>query len=306
MEWICVRKEELGTIMKTDIVCEISCLPHEKVKAETLLEEAFDMFRDFESRYSRFIQDNELWRFNESEESVLSAEFIALLKQSQIYYAQTGGIFNPSILPVLESSGYVGAYTEYAMPSKGDFSKLVIDEALSTTKKPKDLKIDLGGIGKGFVVDKVATFLGQHFDNFFVDAGGDIAVRGVNKTESYPYWAIDLEHPVRREESALLLVLTNVSVATSGRNRRHWVKQGEVKHHIIDPRTEVSASSDLLSVTVIGKDTVYADVFAKTLFIAGKEKGLLMADALKIPVIFIDKDGLVTRNHFVETYVWKA
>ena len=306
MEWIRVRKEELGTIMKTDIICEISCLFHEKSKAETLLNEAFEMFRDFEKRYSRFIQGNELWQFNVSEEKVLSAEFIALLKQSHYYYAQTKGIFNPSILPVLESSGYVGAYGEYASQSRGDFSQLSINKETGFIKKPKDLFIDLGGIGKGFIVDKVTVFLGQHFENFFVDAGGDMALRGVNKTDNYSYWAIDLEHPLRTEESALLLVLTNVSVATSGRNRRHWIRQGETKHHIIDPRTEAHASLDLLSVTVIGKDTVYADVFAKTLFILGKEKGMLMADALEIPVIFIDKDGTVTRNHFVETYVWKA
>lgn len=306
MEWIRVRKEELGTIMKTDIICEISCLSHEKSKAETLLNEAFEMFRDFENRYSRFIRGNELWQFNISEEKFISAEFISLLKQAQNYYVQTKGIFNPSILPVLESSGYVGAYGEYATQSRCDFSQLILNKETGFAKKPKDLFIDLGGIGKGFIVDKVTAFIGMHFKNFFVDAGGDMTLRGVNKTDNYPYWAIDLEHPLQSEESALLLVLSNISIATSGRNRRHWIRQGELKHHIIDPRTETHASLDLLSVTVIGKDAVYADVFAKTLFILGKEKGMLMADALEIPVIFIDKDGTMTRNHFVETYVWKV
>lgn len=306
MEWKSVRQEVLGTIMKTDIVCEILCAASEEARAFVCMEKAFDMFRDFERRYSRFIADNELWQLNMSEKSVVSRELFDLLEKAKRYYEITGGIFDPSVLPVMESSGYTGAYARYAPQAKGDFSQLILDAKTQTVTKPKNLMIDLGGIGKGFIVDSVARFLGEQFENFLVDAGGDIVARGVNVQEQYPYWAIDIEHPSMPNVSVALLLLKNMAVATSGRNRRHWVMQGQEKHHLIDPATQKSASHDLLSVSVIALNATEADVFAKILFIAGKEKGMYMAEALHIPAVFIDKEGIVTRNHFVETYVWKS
>jgi thiamine biosynthesis lipoprotein len=305
MKWISVKKEVSGTIMKTDIVCEILCADLDTSKARSCLEDAFEIFRDFEARYSRFIVNNELWQLNMSEKTILSPELFDLFARSKRYYEMTGGIFDPSILPIMEASGYTGVYADYVTNIKSDFSQIILDEATHTVERPKDLMIDFGGIGKGFVVDKVVKFLSEHFENFLVDAGGDIAVRGENKKDGYAYWAIDIEQPKMPDESVALLLLKDIAVATSGRNRRHWVKEGESKHHIIDPVTQESASEDLLSVSVIAASATEADVFAKTFFIAGKDKGMEMAESLKIPAVFIDKEGIATRNHFVEPYVWK-
>lgn len=305
MEWASARKELIGTIMNTDIVCEILHTDFDQSRAFSYIERAVEMFRNFEKRYSRFRVNNELWHLNTSERTVVSEELFDLLEQSKRYHELTGGIFDPSVLPVMESSGYVGAYGEYSLIKKGDFSQLILDRSTRTVVKPHNLMVDLGGIGKGFIVDKVAGFLGGYFEHFLVYAGGDIAVRGVNKKEDYAYWAIDIEHPKVSGESAALLLLKDVSVATSGRNRKHWLNQGQKKHHLIDPSTQESASYGLLSVSVVAASTAEADVFAKTLFIAGKEKGMAMAEKLKIPAVFIDAHGVVTCNHYIETYVWK-
>ncbi|MDD5083537.1 MAG: FAD:protein FMN transferase [Candidatus Moranbacteria bacterium] len=305
MEWRSVRKEAFGTIMKTDIVCEIVHTDADDTRALICLEEVFGMFRDFGQRYSRFVADNELWQMNMSESIAVSEELFDMLRRSKGYYERTGGLFDPSILPVMEASGYTGAYGGYVTETKDDFSQVMLDAATRTVTKPKGLMIDLGGIGKGFAIDKAVRFLSEHFENFMVDAGGDIAVRGVNAKEGYPYWAIDIEHPQRADESVALLLLRDAAVATSGRNRRHWTHQGRERHHIIDPSTRESAASDLLSVTVIAPHATKADVFAKTLFIAGKKKGMAMSEILNIPAVFVDKDGIATHNHYMETYVWK-
>ncbi len=305
-EWTSVRKEVFGDIMNTDIVCEIMCMRGDEDQAKLLLEETFTMFRDFESRYSRFVKENELWQLNISEKIAVSEELFEILREAKRYYEMTGGIFDPSILQALESSGYVGAYdSHFFSQEQCDFSQVILDESKLIITKPKNLMIDLGGIGKGFIVDKAARFLGTHFENVLVDAGGDIAVRGVNVKEGYAYWAVDIEDPEHPEGSVALLLLKDCAVATSGRNRKRWVQDGRTKHHIIDPATGVSASEELLSVSVIAPNAIEADVFAKTLFIAGKEKGMAMAEDLKLPAVFIDKEGLVTRNHYTQTYVWK-
>lgn len=301
MKWIAVRKEVTGTIMKTDIACEIHCLESEKNKALKCIDEAFEMFRDFENRYSRFIEGNELWQCNVNAQSKVSPELFSLLQESKKYYELTQGVFDPSVLPVMERSGYVGAYGE-VISDKGDFSKLTLREDTHTVIKPKNLMIDLGGIGKGFVVDKVAHRIGRSFENILIDAGGDIMTRGRNMVENYQYWAIEIESP----HDETLILLSDMAVATSGRNRRHWLYQGEVMHHLMDPMTQASASNDFLSVSVIAKTVTEADVFAKTVFILGKERGMAWANSMEVPVECIDSRGMSVINHYMEPYVWKS
>jgi thiamine biosynthesis lipoprotein len=77
------------------------------------------------------------------------------------------------------------------------------------------------------------------------------------------------------------------------------------QHHIIDPSTQKSAKTEFLSVTVIADTTVSADVFAKTLFIAGKERGQTIAEQHHLPAIFIEHTGAVHINQYAKPYVWK-
>lgn len=305
MEWHSARREVLGEIMKTDVLCEVLYTDTESASVSAAMDEAFETFRDFESRYSRFIEGNDLWQLNSQEETRVSQELFNILTEAKRYYGMTGGIFDPSILSALEASGYMGAYSDHVMGRGANFSEIVLDASTRTVKKPASLMIDLGGIGKGFVIDKVIRSLGDRFENVLVDAGGDIAVKGVNEKDGYPYWAVDIEHPKMPDTPVMTLLLKDMAVATSGRNRRRWMYQGKEQHHIIDPVTQESASDELLSVTVIASSATEADVFAKTLFIAGKEKGSVMADELRVPAVFIDKNGIVICNHYVEPYAWK-
>ncbi len=310
MEWISVKKEILGAIMKTDIACEIVCDPSEAAVAESFLRDTFDMFRDFESRYSRFVRDNDLWRLNMAENTTVSPELFDILSQAKRYHAETRGVFDPSVLPLLESFGYAGAYADQVSEVRGRLDEMLLEEKSLTVTKPKGLMIDLGGIGKGYIVDKVARFLGERFENFLVDAGGDMVLRGVNRKEGYKYWAIDVERPEMLDpgvvgRSQMTLLLNDEAVATSGRNRRHWLNKGRSRHHIIDPSTKESASEELLSVTVVATTATEADVFAKTFFILGKERGMSLSESVRMPAIFSDSSGGVECNHFMEPYVWK-
>ncbi|MDP2837788.1 MAG: FAD:protein FMN transferase [Candidatus Moranbacteria bacterium] len=291
--------------MNTDILCEIQFLPKEEALATQCLATVFAMFRTFEARYSRFQKNNELWQLNHSERMALSEEFFDLLVRAQDFHTKTNGLFDPSILSALEQEGYSGATTETFNAGGVSFTTLKLDHATLTVTKPSNLRVDLGGIGKGYIVDQVATFLTRHFDNFLVDAGGDIFAAGRNQKANYPYWAVAVEHPQTGQDIALLL-LHGMAVATSGSNRRHWQKNGEHKHHLIDPASQKSAVSDILSVTVIAPDTTTADVFAKTLFIAGSKKGQALAKQLALPAIFVTEAGTAIINHEAQKYVWKT
>jgi FAD:protein FMN transferase len=305
--WQSLRKEVRKEIMNTDVLCELLFQEGQEGQSTTSLEEAFTLMRTFADRYSRFRADNALATFNQSERSHLSPEFFDILNRARSFHALTDGLFDPSILQALEQEGYVGALPpQPSLLKQISFSELRLDQETLTASKPKDLLIDLGGIGKGYIIDRVADMLSLHFEHFLIDAGGDIRVKGVNKKEGYPYWAIEVEHPHSSEKPAALLLLHDMAVATSGRNRRHWKQDGEEKHHLIDPRTKRSASRDYLSVTVIAEDAVTADVLAKALFIAGKERAPLLATQWNTPAIFITDSGQVIINQQAQAYVWKT
>jgi thiamine biosynthesis lipoprotein len=290
--------------MNTDVLCEVIFPPSLATFAETSLDNAFTMFREFETRFSRFRRDNELWTFNHSTESVLSPELFDILERILSFHRLTEGIFDPSILPALEETGYTSTPYQNHTRRTSSLSTLVLDRTTLTARKPLDLILDLGGIGKGYIVDQVAASLHAHFEHVLVDAGGDIRVYGENAIEHYPYFAIEVEHPLPDHPSPLLM-LRDMAVATSGRNRRHWVKDGVPRHHLIDPTTDTSADSDLLTVTVVAPTATIADVWAKTLYIAGLEKGQALAAKHALPALFIHQTGTVTINSHAEPYVWK-
>ena len=304
MIWCSAKQEVRGEIMNTDVLVEILYTEGEAILATKSLAEVFALFRDFAKRYSRFVSANELWQFNTQESGSLSPELFDILETAASYHRETAGLFDPSILASLETAGYVGAYQTSSDEAKGNFSALILNPADHSFTKPKNLTIDLGGIGKGYIIDKVARFLQKRFANFLVDAGGDIFVQGVNEKEGYPYWAIDIEHPLTHARAATLL-LRNMAVTTSGRNRRRWLKGDKEQHHLINPFTNESASFELLSVTALAENTVRADVLAKTLFIAGKERGPVLAEKLSVPALFFDHTGHPTHNQAFTPYIWQ-
>lgn len=303
--WQSLRYQVSKEIMNTDILCEVLYTKENSSTVQKHLDHVFEVMRIFESRFSRFKKNNELWDFNHSHEHHPSPELLALLTSSQYFYQLTNGLFDPSVLSSLEKEGYASHH--YTTSTKAyTFSDLSITNSPSTITKPRDLFVDFGGIGKGYIVDQVATYLAKHFENFLIDAGGDIYVRGTNKQEAYPYWVIEVEHPEAEQDPAALLLLRDMAVATSGRNRRHWLREQETKHHIIDPRTQKSAFQGFLSVTVIAASTISADILAKILFILGKTEAYTFAEKFNIPAIFIEDSGKVIINPYAQPYVWQA
>ncbi len=302
-------------IMATDIFISVSSdkFPRENIVND--INKAIDIFRDFENKYSRFKVDNELFKLNSSESSRVSEELFEILEKSQCYHKLTNGLFDVSVLNLLEKQGYVlsknrGFYDENinfgTISSEFGFDKVKLDKKSLMVNKSKNLRFDLGGIGKGYVVDKVAKIIKSKYVDFCVSAGGDMYLSGVDREKDYKYWAIEIESPngVKQEEMPVLLV-SNKAIATSGINKRKWLFYGKENNHLIDTSTGESIANNLDCVTVIGKDTVFCDVMAKTLMIMGVERGLEYCNNNDIAAIFIGKGLDVYKTREVEKYVWK-
>jgi thiamine biosynthesis lipoprotein len=151
------------------------------------------------------------------------------------------------------------------------------------------MSIGLGGIAKGYAVDRAAQVLkAAGFTDAMVDGGGDVLVSGTKNGEP---WRLGVQHP-RQERGTLIgvLRLSNQALVTSGDYERFRVVDGVRYHHIIDPRTGWPAKASS-SVTVVSPTAERGVVLAKAVFILGPEKGLALARSEGVEVLLIDAQG---------------
>jgi len=235
-----------------------------------------------EQRFSRFLPASELTNLNRSADSWahVSDDLMDMLQLSMKYYIETKGLFDPTILADLKLMGYDrsmdeiraqgGTVTSYASKrtSRPAFNEIGFDLADNRVRLPQGMEIDLGGIAKGWIVDKAAHLLNSYVPACGVSAGGDILF--VGHPEDGLDWDIFLEDPRDPMQMLTQLHVSEGAVATSSVMKRTWSQGEKVRHHLIDPRTGESAKTDWLSVTVIAPDVITAEVYAKAILIGGE------------------------------------
>ena len=153
-----------------------------------------------------------------------------------------------------------------------DFRQIQCDHERLQLCIPAGSRLDLGGFVKGWCADETVRRLGR-FAPALMDAGGDIAVSAamsgaLNHAQA---WPIAIARPWPETEDLALIGVMRGGVATSGRDYRRWVRDGQVQHHIIDPRTAQAAQTDIVSVSVSAASAFEAEVAAKHLLILGSE-----------------------------------
>jgi thiamine biosynthesis lipoprotein len=138
------------------------------------------------------------------------------------------------------------------------------------------IQLDLGGIAKGYGVDRVSECLdAAGLKNWFVEIGGEVRVRGLNP-DGVP-WKIGIQFPSTNPMDQRLWGIvhaTNGAVATSGDYRNYILRGNRIYSHILDPRTGMTVFSETASVTVIAPTCMKADGIATALFVMGSEEGL--------------------------------
>ena len=162
------------------------------------------------------------------------------------------------------------------------------------------MRLDFGGVAKGWAADQAAARLAEYAPAL-VDAGGDIAISG--PMVSGDPWPVAVTDPMEPERDLTLLMLRNESVATSGRDYRRWARNGEMQHHIIDPRIGRPAETDVLSVTVVAQTASAAEVAAKVALILGSGPGLTWIEAHEqFAAMLVLEDGRILRSSQIADY----
>jgi thiamine biosynthesis lipoprotein len=189
--------------------------------------------------------------------------------------AESGGAFDPTIGLAMERRGFDREHRTgevvHTRIAAGEASYLDVevddDERTITLRRP--LLLDLGAVAKGLAIDMAAREL-QPFENFAIDAGGDLYFGGRNAV-GQP-WSVGIRHP--REDSLLeTLHLSDVAVCTSG----DYERQTDAGHHILDPRGGGSANA-VASATVLAPSAMVADTLATASFVLGPIDGIALLE----------------------------
>jgi thiamine biosynthesis lipoprotein len=246
---------------------------------EAELEEAKAEFHRLEALLTRFDPTSELSQLNADGSIQAGPELREVVELALAGRAETGGRFDPTVHDALVEAGYDCTFDELPAdgpaPAAGTPCGGGVRVSGSRIELDEGVRLDLGGIGKGYAAERAATILSAS-GPCLVNAGGDIALRGV--------WTIGVDE-------GLTLELAGAGLATSGRDRRAWYRGGKEQHHLIDPATGEPAACDLLRASVVGRDAVQAEIWAKALFLAGSHAAAAEADARRLPCALFTRYG---------------
>jgi thiamine biosynthesis lipoprotein len=228
---------------------------------------------------------------------------------------ETGGLFDPTLLTALETAGYQQSFIEMGATKlvetddgmdegmsvlatkttlNGRYQDVKLNNRHHAVYLPPDVRLDLGGIGKGYTAHQVVDRLSR-LGPCLVDAGGDLTA-GAPPAEALG-WPVGIAAPwseTGSPDTLLRLWLANGSLATSGIDYRHWQKNGRPQHHIIDPRTGFPAETNVITVTVKAEDACVAETWATAALVAGIETGGALLHARHMAAAFIDVDWQVS------------
>lgn len=280
MERFIFEREKMGTGFRVVVVSgnfEV---------AENLVEKAFLEVDRIEKTYSRFIRNNELFDLNNNlgEWRCVSEEFYELVKFGERLKFDTAGAFDLTVKSVLESWGYDENYS-FAESGIGKLGK--IEFGKDCTLKI-GAPIDLGALGKGYAVDKVAEILGG-IGNFCVNAGGDICVKGCD-LEGLG-WKVLFEDPTDVTQAIGFTIVSDLALASSNALRRKWSD----KSHLVDAR-KLESAKDMMAVYTQAQNCLTADAYSTALFVVGFEGAKNVLKNFPVEAMIVSKKGEIFRT----------
>jgi thiamine biosynthesis lipoprotein len=174
-----------------------------------------------------------------------------------------------------------------------DYRQISIDSAAKTIRFGEPgMRINLGGIAKGYAVEQGARILrAAGVESALLNAGGDTRVIGDRRGEP---WIVGIRHPRLEGEFATRLPLVDEAISTSGDYERFFEEDGRRYHHIINPVTG-EPTATVLSATVIGPDATLTDALSTTVFVLGAEAGIALIESYPgFEAIVVDPAGRLT------------
>ena len=293
-------------IMGTRITVEL--WSEDKDKTEQAIDAVLQEMRHIDDSMSTYKPTSEVSLVNAKAADGpmrISKELFQLLTTAKEYSVLTEGAFDITYASV----GYLYDFRKRIRPNEAqiakalpavDFRHVLLDPKNQTVRfSRKGVRIDLGGIAKGYSVDcGIDVLKSRGFTRAYVSAGGDSRIIGDRFGKP---WMVGIRDPRKGEGEVITRIpLVDAAISTSGDYERFFDEGGVRYHHIIDPRTGHSASK-VRSATVIGPYATRTDGLSKTAFVLGPEKAMEIYNRIEdIDAIIVKLDGTVIYSKGIE------
>jgi len=300
-----MRRTELAQasrVMLGNVRVTIKAFSLEKHQTREGISAAFSEAVRLENRLSIFKSDSDFSRVNAAAGKYpvwVESDAMAVIRRGMEITRITDGGFNMAVGPAMKVWGFLDRKhvpTRKERSSIGALThpeNIVVDARQQTVFLEKEgMKIDAGGIGKGFIAERMKTVL----KDFGVTSGmiaiaGDIGLFGT-KQNGKP-WRIGIRHPRHKEKVIASLDLGDRFISTSGDYERFFTKNGKIYHHILNSETLLPAR-DCQSVTVISDNGAFSDALSTGIFVMGPKRGMDLLEKWSGEGIIVDREGRVS------------
>ena len=280
--------------------CYVELWADDPVKGNDAIDAVMEELRRIDNLMSHYKPESQLSQINKDANErpvAVDKELFDLIKLSTHYSQITEGAFDITYASV----GYLYDYPNHVHPTEEqireklpavNWRNILFDEEHHTVRfEHPGMRIDLGGIGKGYAVDRGIDILkARGIQRALVTAGGDSRIIGDRMGRP---WLIAVRHPDNPNKVVTRIPLSDSAVSTSGDYERYFDEGGVRYHHIIDPHTGHSASK-VRSATILAPTATQTDGMSKTAFVLGPEKALEIINRMpEYDAVFVLPDGHV-------------
>ncbi|HST87208.1 MAG TPA: FAD:protein FMN transferase [Ktedonobacterales bacterium] len=250
-------------MMGTEVSVQVAVAPGERSAAEAAAATCMAWLAEVDQRLSRFRPESDLCRLNADAGRWhrCSDVLYACVERAVVAARASGGLFDPTLLPRLEALGYDRDFALIAhretlsdsggepacgpMPAAGAWAAIELDPAGRRIRLPWGVRLDLGGIAKGWAADIAVERYCAGFDSTLVNVGGDLRLRGGPAPGQA--WSAGIRDPLAEAGGApgrdiAAVAFSRGGLATSGAAYRWWLRHGLRAHHLLDPRTGLPAA----------------------------------------------------------------
>ncbi len=274
-----------------------------------------ELLAEFDTVFSTYIEESHISRLNRSTEKYVFKDQYTFFKTcyelSQEAYSTSGGLFDPSVYSLVKEWGFfnkdenvpgssqIDSILSFTGFEKGRHHSVTFkDDTVFFTKYDPRFKLDFNGIAQGYSVDVIADFIeSRGHENYYVEIGGELRVRGKNRENQQ--WKIGIDTPSETNTGDNREIITTLSIsdcgmATSGNYRNFFEKDGRKYGHTLHPKTGMPVYTDVLSATVIAPNAALADAYATVCMILGKQKSIEFIKNLpqiKIVLTYINEEN---------------
>ena len=248
------------------------------------------IFHAVDMSVNLWVDSSVISKVNRNEEVVLDQIFIDNFNIAQEAAKLSDGYFDPTISPIVAAWGISYKRGDSITPQLIDSLKPLVDyrkvriENGKIVKENPIMTLDFNAVAQGYTSDLIAGFLeSQGIKNYLVDTGGEIMAKG-EKPNGKP-WVVGIEKPAENMDSEQVvqtrIALRDKGLVTSGSTRKYVERDGKRYSHSINPKTGYPVEHNVLSVTVLAKNSVWADALASICMVMGLEQSLPLIESLE-------------------------